>query len=33
MAGVNLRTVAELVGHRAIQVVMGYSRLAPECQA
>jgi integrase len=30
MAGVNLRTVAELLGHRTLQMVMRYSHLAPE---
>jgi len=33
MAGVDLRTVAELLGHRTIQMVMRYSHLAPEHQA
>jgi site-specific recombinase XerD len=32
MAGVDLRTVAELLGHRALQKVMRYSHLAPEHQ-
>jgi integrase len=30
MAGGDLRTVAELLGHRTLQMVMRYSRLAPE---
>ena len=30
MAGVDLRTVAELLGHRTLQMVMRYSHLAPE---
>ena len=30
MAGVDLRTVAELLGHRTLQMVMRYSQLAPE---
>ena len=30
MADVNLRTVAELLGHRTLQMVMRYSHLAPE---
>ena len=33
MAGVDLRTVAELLGHRTLQMVMWYSHLAPEHQA
>src|SRR5215469_4775887 len=33
MAGVDLRTVAELLGHRTLQRVMRYSHLAPEHQA
>jgi len=33
MAGVDLRTVAELLGHRTLQMVIGYSHLAPEHQA
>jgi hypothetical protein len=33
MAGLDLRTVAELLGHRALQMVMRYSHLAPEHQA
>jgi site-specific recombinase XerD len=33
MAGVDLRTVAELLGHRTLQMVMRYSHLAPEHQA
>jgi integrase len=32
MAGLDLRTVAELLGHRALQMVMRYSHL-PEHQA
>jgi integrase len=32
MAGVDLRTVAELLGHRTLQTVMRYSHLAPEHQ-
>jgi len=32
MAGVDLRTVAELLGHRTLQMVMRYSHLAPEHQ-
>jgi hypothetical protein len=30
---VGLRTVAELLGHRTLQMVMRYSHLAPEHQA
>lgn len=30
MAGVDLRTVAELMGHKAIQMTMRYAHLAPE---
>ncbi len=30
MAGVNLRTVAELMGHKTIQMTMRYAHLAPE---
>jgi hypothetical protein len=30
MAGVNLRTVADLMGHATIQMTMRYARLAPE---
>lgn len=33
MAGVDLRTVAELLGHRTLQMVMRYSHLASEHQA
>jgi hypothetical protein len=33
MTGVDLRTVAELLGHRTLQMVMRYSHLAPEHQA
>jgi integrase len=33
MAGVDLRTVAKLLGHRTLQMVMRYSHLAPEHQA
>ena len=33
MAGVDLRTVAELLGHRTLRMVMRYSHLAPEHQA
>jgi hypothetical protein len=33
MAGVALRTVAELLGRRTLQMVMRYSHLAPEHQA
>lgn len=33
MAGVDLRTVAELLGHRTLQMVMRYSHLAPEHNA
>jgi site-specific recombinase XerD len=33
MAGVDLRTVAELLGHRTLQMVMRYSHLAAEHQA
>lgn len=33
MAGVDLRTVAQLMGHKTIQMVMRYSHLAPEHQA
>jgi len=29
MAGVDLRTVAELLGHRTLQMVMRYAHLAP----
>jgi integrase len=32
MAGVDLRTVAELLGHRTLQMVMRYSHLGPELQ-
>jgi site-specific recombinase XerD len=32
MAGVDLRTVAELLGHRTLQMVLRYSHLAPEHQ-
>jgi len=32
MTGVDLRTVAELLGHRKLQIAMRYSRLAPEYQ-
>ena len=32
MAGVDLCTVAELLGHRTLQMVMRYSHLAPEHQ-
>jgi site-specific recombinase XerD len=30
MAGVDIRTVAQLMGHRTIQVTMRYAHLAPE---
>jgi hypothetical protein len=30
MAGVDLRTVAELMGHKTIQMTMRYAHLAPE---
>jgi hypothetical protein len=33
MVGVDLRTVAELLGHRTLQMVMRYLHLAPEHQA
>jgi integrase len=33
MAGVDLRTVAELMGHKSLQMVMRYSHLAPEHKA
>ncbi|MGB8481534.1 MAG: site-specific integrase [Acidobacteriaceae bacterium] len=33
MAGVDLRTVAELLGHRTLQMVMRYAHLAPEHNA
>jgi hypothetical protein len=33
MAGVDLRTVAELLGHRTLERVMRYSDLAGEHQA
>ena len=33
MSGVDLRTVADLLGHRTFQMVMRYSQLAPEHQA
>ena len=33
MAGVDLRTVAELLGHRTLQMVMRYSHLTHEHQA
>ncbi|MBS1801346.1 MAG: tyrosine-type recombinase/integrase [Acidobacteria bacterium] len=33
MAGVDLRTVAEILGRRTLQMVMRYSHLAPEHQA
>jgi integrase len=33
MASVDLRTIAELLGHRTLQMVMRYSHLAPEHQA
>jgi integrase len=33
MAGVDLWTVAELLGHKMLQMVMRYSHLAPEHQA
>jgi site-specific recombinase XerD len=32
MAGVDLRTVAELLRHRTLQMIMRYSHLAPEHQ-
>ena len=32
MAGVDLRTVAELLGHRTLQMVMRCSHLGPERQ-
>jgi site-specific recombinase XerD len=32
MAGVDLRTVAKLLGHRTLQMVMRYSHLASEHQ-
>jgi len=33
MAGVDLRTVAELMGHKTLQTVMRYAHLAPEHNA
>jgi hypothetical protein len=30
MAGVDIRTVAELMGHKTIQMTMRYAHLAPE---
>jgi len=33
MAGVDLRTVAELLEHRTLQMVMRYAHLTPEHQA
>jgi integrase len=33
MAGVDLRTVAELLGHRTLQMVVRYAHLAPEHRA
>jgi site-specific recombinase XerD len=30
VAGVDIRTVAQLMGHRTIQMTMRYARLAPE---
>ena len=33
VSGVDLRTVAELLGHRTLQIVMRCSHLAPEHQA
>lgn len=33
MAGVDLLTVSELLGHRTLQMVMRYSHLADEHQA
>lgn len=33
MGGVDLRTVAELLGHRTLQIVLGHSHLAPGHQA
>jgi len=33
MAGVDIRTVAELMGHRTLQVTMRYAHLAPEHKA
>jgi site-specific recombinase XerD len=33
MAGVDLRTVAELLGHRKLQMIIRYSHLAPEHRA
>jgi hypothetical protein len=32
MAGVDLRTLAEILGHRTLQMVMRYAHLAPEHQ-
>jgi hypothetical protein len=32
MAGVDLRTVAQLMGHRTIQMTMRYAHLAPDHQ-
>jgi hypothetical protein len=32
MAGVDLRTVAELLGHRTLQMAMRYSHLGPDHQ-
>jgi site-specific recombinase XerD len=32
MAGVDLRTVAELMGHKTIQMTMRYAHLAPAHQ-
>jgi hypothetical protein len=32
MSGADLRTVAELLGHKTLQMVMRYSHLAPDYQ-
>ena len=33
MSGTDLRTVAELMGHKSLQMVMRYAHLAPEHKA
>jgi hypothetical protein len=33
MAGVDIRTVAELMGHKSLQMTMRYAHLAPEHKA